>query len=397
MAGKKNERGLGAIIRKNVGRNPDGSPKLTRTWYVQLYVHGKLRSFATHTTNLKLAEQKRKELLADIQYGKAPIPRSQKITLKEVRELYVTNHEANGLRSVRRMQIAFDNLQAFFGADCLAEQINSAAVDRYIAHRRREVTPLKVAAGGGKQTDLQIKPATINVEIAALSKGLRLAKRAGRLTEVPDISRLQVDNAKKGFFEEADFRAVLAELKDRPDLQAMMIIGWYTGWRRNTEVLSLQRECIDWDHKLLTIPTSKNYERRTFPFGDFPELEQALIEQDKRAGRFAYEETLRGRATGPWLFPSHYRPGQRLKHPDPTIKAAMVRANVTGRSFHDFRRTAVRRMERAGVPRSTAMKLSGHKTEAIYRRYAIVSESDLREGTKKIAAKMKAEAGTKSQ
>jgi len=32
------------------------------------------------------------------------------------------------------------------------------------------------------------------------------------------------------------------------------------------------------------------------------------------------------------------------------------------------------------------MKLSGHKTEAIYRRYAIVSDSDLREGTKKIAA-----------
>jgi hypothetical protein len=47
------------------------------------------------------------------------------------------------------------------------------------------------------------------------------------------------------------------------------------------------------------------------------------------------------------------------------------------------------------VPRSTAMKLSGHKTEAIYRRYAIVSESDLREGTKKIAANMKAEAGAR--
>lgn len=41
------------------------------------------------------------------------------------------------------------------------------------------------------------------------------------------------------------------------------------------------------------------------------------------------------------------------------------------------------------MPRSTAMKLSGHKTEAIYKRYAIVSKSDLREGTKKIAAKMK--------
>ena len=31
-----------------------------------------------------------------------------------------------------------------------------------------------------------------------------------------------------------------------------------------------------------------------------------------------------------------------------------------------------------------AMKLTGHKTEAVYRRYAIVSENDLSDGVKKL-------------
>lgn len=65
---------------------------------------------------------------------------------------------------------------------------------------------------------------------------------------------------------------------------------------------------------------------------------------------------------------------------------ACRKAGVPMRIPHDFRRTAVRNLERAGVPRSVTMKLTGHKTEAVYRRYAIVCEADLTEGLKKLAA-----------
>ena len=54
---------------------------------------------------------------------------------------------------------------------------------------------------------------------------------------------------------------------------------------------------------------------------------------------------------------------------------------ATGLKFrHDFRRTAVRNLERAGVSRSVAMRTGfvGMKTQSIYSRYAIKSKQDLK-------------------
>jgi len=51
---------------------------------------------------------------------------------------------------------------------------------------------------------------------------------------------------------------------------------------------------------------------------------------------------------------------------------AMKQSDLSGKLKHEFRRTTVRNMELAGVPRSVAMKITGHKTESVYRRYPIV-------------------------
>ena len=51
---------------------------------------------------------------------------------------------------------------------------------------------------------------------------------------------------------------------------------------------------------------------------------------------------------------------------------------------HDLRRSAIRNMELAGVSRGVAMAYSGHQTESVYKRYAIVSSGDMKEAVEKL-------------
>ena len=80
----------------------------------------------------------------------------------------------------------------------------------------------------------------------------------------------------------------------------------------------------------------------------------------------------------PWVF---QKGGQRIKSFRKAWASACTRAGLL---FHDLRRSAVRNMERAGIPRKTAMAIAGHKTEAIYWRYAMSNDRDIRDAGRKL-------------
>jgi integrase len=124
--------------------------------------------------------------------------------------------------------------------------------------------------------------------------------------------------------------------------------------------------------------TTKNDEGRTLPFVVLPELEAMLRSQCESTDALQ-------KATGriiPWMF--HHN-GNRIVAYRKSWHAAVKKVGLVRKIPHDFRRTAVRNLKRAGVPRSVAMKLIGHKTESIYRRYAIVARQDLVDGLKRLA------------
>jgi integrase len=85
----------------------------------------------------------------------------------------------------------------------------------------------------------------------------------------------------------------------------------------------------------------------------------------------------------PWVFV--HADGRRIKDFRGAWAKACKDAGVSGRLVHDFSRTAVRNLERAGVPCSPAMRMTGHKTECVYRHYAITDSAMLQEAALKLA------------
>ena len=72
-----------------------------------------------------------------------------------------------------------------------------------------------------------------------------------------------------------------------------------------------------------------------------------------------------------------HRDGVPIKEFRFTWRKACATAGVPELKFHDLRRTAVRNMRRDGVPQVVRMRISGHRTDSMERRYNIVDIEDI--------------------
>ena len=63
---------------------------------------------------------------------------------------------------------------------------------------------------------------------------------------------------------------------------------------------------------------------------------------------------------------------------------ACGRAGAPGLLFRDLRRTAARNMRRAGIPENVIMKITGWKTNSMFRRYDIIDGRNLKEAARKM-------------
>jgi integrase len=72
------------------------------------------------------------------------------------------------------------------------------------------------------------------------------------------------------------------------------------------------------------------------------------------------------------------RNGQRVKSIKRVFTQVRQETGIANAIFHDFRHTAMTNLRRAGVDALTAMKITGHKPMAVFKRYNSIDDQDLK-------------------
>jgi integrase len=356
-------------------------------WWVRYRQHGKTVRESTETDNERQAK-----LFLHAREGKVAlhipvVPKADRLTLGAAADLVRHDYGTNGHKSVDTLNFRLAHLLAHFGAEARLARLTTAHVEQY-----------KTARLAAKATN-----ATVNRELAALGRMATLARHQHGLTVPFRIATLDERNVRTGFFEDDALAAVCAHL--RPELAALATVAQLTGWRK-AELCSRQWRHVDFAAGWLRLEPeeTKNRDGRMFPL--IPELRAVLEAQRARV------DALQA-ATGqviPWVFcrdaggpiksvtkaweraciaAGFYRDVPVLDgggQPVVDTDGLPVTVKKPTKLVHDFRRTAVRNLIRAGIPETVAMKLTGHKTRSIFTRYAIVEEGMLREAGDRLAA-----------
>ncbi len=297
---------------------------------------------ADYDTAKRVLDDKRGRLAR----GEILLPRLDKITYNEARADLLDYYETRQTRDPAEAERRLAHLDPFFAGRRLAS-VTPDIVTAYARSRQSEG-----AANG-----------TINRELATLSKLLRLAYKHGKLPRLPVVEKMPEAAPRAGFVTREQFVTIRQHLPE--ELRVAVTVAYTFGWRKR-EVLNLRRHHYNPQDGTLRLDpgTTKNREGRVIRLT--PELRTLLDAQVERVRELEREAERVVEPRKPWL-------------------AACAAAGLPGILIHDLRRSAVRNMEQAEVSRSVAMKLTGHKTESVYRRYAIVSAADLEEAARRLA------------
>ena len=336
-------------------------------YWIKYYRNGK--PYRESVKSKKEADAKRllKKREGEISEGKLPGIYFDRVRFDELAEGFLRDYRINQKKSLARAEHSLNHLKEYFEG-MRATEITTPKIEAYIEGR----------------LDKGAANASINRELSALKRMLNLGAQQTppKVDRVPFIPMLKENNTRKGFFEHGEFLALRGTLPDY--LKGFVTFAYKTGWRVS-EIEDLTWAQVDRDQGIVRLEPgeTKNDDARTVYLDD--ELMQAFKEQ--------WNIRKKSKTLTPYVFPNKDGAGQ-IKDFRGAWERACKDACIGKRIFHDFRRTAVRNMVRAGIPEGVAMKVSGHKTRSVFERYNIVNDHDLKLASQKQETYLRAQMGT---
>jgi integrase len=349
-----------------------------KVWWFSFTYHGRRVQQSTDLENKKEAGKIAKIAFTRLVEGRWGLAEQRpSISVGELLNKLEADYRLGGKLSPQKVS-AIKRVREDFGT-MKSDAVTAEFVDRYIEKRK--------TAGAAN--------ATINRVTELLRRAYNLAK-----LPTPEIRHLsERDNARSGFFTPAEFNRIELFLPEY--LKDFSRFAFLTGWRRN-EIRSLTWNDVEDNAIYLRRENAKNGAARSVPISG--EL-VALIERRKAAKSVKREEGILLAST---VFHCDGEPIGEFRKAWATASVAAglgtficlkcdqaiggrrctrceaKAVKYVGRIFHDLRRSAVKNLIDCGVNQKTAMEISGHKTDAMFRRYHIVSQEDKAAAMKKI-------------
>jgi integrase len=259
-------------------------------------------------------------------------PVETRITVDAIADLYITKCQGTAPKSIDWIKLVWRvHLKPFFGG-FKASRITTEKILQYRAER------LKAGAAAG----------TVNRELtvfrAMFYHGFEdyTPPKISRVPKFPE--KLQEAAPRKGFLVDAQYDAFQANCPHLW-LRALMAIAYNFGFRK-AKLLGLRLDQIDLDSRTISLwtgETKSGHGRKVVMTPEVFDLVKPLVE-GKQAQDFLFSWPNGDRVLD---FRASWR--------------KMCKAAKVSVLLHDFRRSAVRNMTRAGVSRDVAKKISGIK------------------------------------
>lgn len=254
-------------------------------------------------------------------------------------------------RSWRRDEASLNVLKEFFKTDAL-QSIGPEKVERFKAKRKAEV-----------------KPATVNRELACLKTLFNKAVEWGKLEEssLGAVKKFKEPPGRERILDAGEARR-LVDCADS-SIKPVLIVALNTGMRRN-EILSLRWVNVDFVKGYIFIEDSKSGKSRKVPMN--AAVFETLHDLPKKFEYVFFNEETK----------SH------VKDIKTAFKAACRRAKkdpkddkdpgIVGLRLHDLRHTAASKMIEAGADLVTVSKILGHSSIQMTMRYAHPTPENMR-------------------